>query len=386
MVSANILIVEDEPVIALDIKRRLINQGYGVAAIADSIETALAAAERHCPDLVLMDIHLRGEVDGIVTADRMRTDFRIPVIFLTAHADQATLDHAKASQPFGYIVKPFETHDITSAIEIALSRYQAEVAMQQSMERERELNEMKSRFVAIVSHEFRNPLSSILFSLDLIDRMGDNLLPEKKQLYIQRARLSVARMKELLEDVLIMGESEAGHLSYNPAPLNLLQFCRDLVDEFQLRVDTKYTIQLSETGEAIDRYRNFYGDEKLLRHILSNLLSNALKYSPKGGEIQLQIIGNEEQIIFRIQDQGIGIPPSDQSRLFESFYRAANVNTIPGTGLGLSIVKQCVEAHNGKITFESTVGVGTTFIVTLDRQSASALQECYSDRSRTGAV
>ncbi|HEY9751192.1 MAG TPA: sensor histidine kinase, partial [Allocoleopsis sp.] len=144
-------------------------------------------------------------------------------------------------------------------------------------------------------------------------------------------------------------------------PLDLAAFCRQLFDELRFGSDEKYQFRFSQRGELPQAL----WDENFLRHILSNLLSNAIKYSPAGGLVQFELIAQETTLTVQIQDQGIGIPPEDQLRLFEPFYRARNVDNIPGTGLGLAIAKKCVEAHGGQISVQSEVGVGTTFMVRL---------------------
>lgn len=369
MAKASILIVEDEPVIALDIQHQLLSLGYEVSAIADSAETALAAIEHCLPDLVFMDIHIRGQQNGIATADCLRERYNLPVVFLTAHADSATLDQAKATRPFGYITKPFDTLNLKTTIEIALSRYQAERTVQTALQREKELNELKSQFISIVSHEFRNPLSSILFSLDLLERHDHQLTAEKKKLYFQRARGSVGRMRDLLEEVLVIGEAEAGKLACHPEPLSLVGFCQGLMEDLKATARSDHQLNLELDRWTAAGATHHLLDSKLLHHILSNLLSNAIKYSPEGGQISLEIVNADDRVTFYISDQGIGIPLDDQPNLFNNFHRAANVSTIPGTGLGLSIVKQCTEAHGGQIAVQSTSGSGTTFMVTLPCQS-----------------
>lgn len=359
---SKILIVEDEPLIALDIKRRLLRLGYEVVGIADSAETALQAVSQSSPHLVLMDIQLDGSVDGIHTAEQIHGRFNLPIVFVTAHADEVTLNQAKAIQPFGYIVKPFENHDLSTAIEIALSRHQAEQSMQQALLREKELHDLKSRFVTVVSHEFRNPLSVIQFALELLEQPDEALPFEKRQLYVRRAKDSVHHMRELLEDVLITGESEAGKLTYNPTPIDLSYFCRGLVDELQMdRATPPICLTMTSTLEPLKLY---LFDSKLLRHILLNLLSNALKYSQDHGEISFDVMCEPTLVTFRIQDQGIGIPTADQAQIFSPFHRSLNAQKYPGTGLGLSIVKQCVDVHQGTIAIESQEGIGTTVTVT----------------------
>jgi signal transduction histidine kinase len=167
-------------------------------------------------------------------------------------------------------------------------------------------------------------------------------------------------MIRLLDDVLTIGKAETGSLYFKPSPVNLEQFCLELVRELQPTEGNQHAINF------INRCQHTYYqlDEKLLRHILTNLLSNAIKYSQKGSEVKLEIFHKKGRIIFQVEDKGIGIPEQDRQCLFESFYRAANVGNIPGTGLGLAIVKKCVELHSGDYRRQST-RVGTNFTVTL---------------------
>jgi signal transduction histidine kinase len=380
MTQTRILIVEDEPVVALDIEESLFRLGYDVVMVADSAETALSGIAQSQPDLVLMDIHLRGEQTGIDTAMQVQQQHHLPVVFLTAHADEATLLQVKAARPFGYIVKPFEMRDLSVAIEIALSRYQSEVAMQAALQREKELNAMKSRFVSMVSHEFRSPLSSILFSLDLLETAAPPF--ERQQVYLGRAREAVDQLIQLLEDVLTMGETDAKQLDYQPLPLLAADFCQELIEQMHLHLDTSHSIRFTTSG--LDLAHSIYLlDQKLLHHILTNLLSNAVKYSPDSSEVTLTLTYQEPYLIFQVRDQGIGIARADQSRLFDSFYRGSNVGNIPGHGLGLSIVKQCVEAHRGQIKVESQLGVGTIFTVMLQAAQPLSVQqrEVYENNS-----
>jgi signal transduction histidine kinase len=169
----------------------------------------------------------------------------------------------------------------------------------------------------------------------------------------------------LLDEVLLVGKAEAGKLDFTPEPLNLIDYCQDLIEEFQERAGTNYTISFEL--KQLDDNLEFCGDKKLLHHIFGNLLSNAIKYSPEGGKVIFELEYQPENVVIKVIDQGIGIPLADQARMFESFHRAKNVGSISGTGLGLSIVKRCVDLHQGSIRLDSQVGIGTTFIVTLPR-------------------
>ena len=171
-------------------------------------------------------------------------------------------------------------------------------------------------------------------------------------------------MTRLLEDVLVIGKAEAGKLEFSPEPLDLEQFCGSLVDEMQLSAKTRHQLTLIHRGPggAVTM------DAKLLRQILTNLLYNAIKYSPDGGSIELEVTCEGDQALFRVADHGIGIPPAAHAHLFETFHRAENVGSIPGTGLGMAIVKKSVDLHRGTIEFSSEVGVGTVFVVRLPTQ------------------
>jgi signal transduction histidine kinase len=244
---------------------------------------------------------------------------------------------------------------------LILRRKQAEEEVSKALEQERELSELKSRFISMTSHEFRTPLTTILSSAELLEDYGDDWSKNKKVEHLQRIQNSVDRMTQLLNDVLLLGKVEAGKLECQPSPMNLNKFCSDLIEELQLGDGKKHTITFVKKGE----WTTAYMDEKLLRQILSNLLSNAIKYSPVGSTVQMTASCEKGEVIFKIKDSGIGIPSEDLQRLFDTFHRAKNVGTIPGTGLGMAIVKKSVDLHGGQITVNTEVGVGTVFTVTL---------------------
>lgn len=238
---------------------------------------------------------------------------------------------------------------------------QAEADIRMALAKERELSELRSSFVSLVSHEFRTPLTTIQSSTELLEHYNDRLSQQKKQNHFTRIQNAVKRMTQLLEDVLTIGQAEAGQLKFNPEPIDLVGFCSDIVDSMQMIARREHKLNFL----APYKCANTQLDEKLLGHIITNLLSNAIKYSPDGGIVQFEIICSSSAAIFRIQDTGIGIPEEDLDKLFDSFGRASNVGTIQGTGLGLAIVKKCVDLHGGDITVESELGVGTTFTVIL---------------------
>lgn len=368
MFNIKILIVEDEAIVAEDIASRLEKMGYVIADIVASGEDAIAAATSTQPNLVLMDIMLQGEMDGIEAAKQLCAEQGIPVVYLTANADENTLARAKMTGPFGYILKPFKEKELRATIEIALSRYQAEVEVHKALataealrQEALELSYRKSEYLSMATHEFRTPLCTIKYSAILLQDYGNQWTEDKKQQHLQRIQSAADDMNQLLEDVLTLGQAESGKLEFNPAPLDVVSFCQNQVEAFQWNAGDQYTLTFTSFGDRTTACL----DEKLLWHLLNNLLSNAIKYSPEGGEVSLTVSCTPSSICLQVKDQGIGIPPEAQKRLFEPFQRAANVGEIPGTGLGLAIAKRSVELHGGQITVESQVGRGTTFTVTL---------------------
>ncbi|CAG0928949.1 Sensor protein kinase WalK [Thermoflexales bacterium] len=241
------------------------------------------------------------------------------------------------------------------------ARKQAEEEMLRALEKERELSTLKSRFVSLTSHEFRTPLTIILSSAEMLEYYGSVWTEERKTEHLRRIQTGVRYMTGLLDDILIIGKADAGKLEFTPKLLDVLKYCHDLIEELELADKGKHTLVFDCQSEAIEAHV----DEILLRHILSNLLSNALKYSPPGSIVQFELVRRNDQVVFRIQDQGIGIPAEDQAHLFETFHRANNARNIAGTGLGMAIVKRSVDLHGGIIDVASEVGAGTTVTVTL---------------------
>ncbi|MEB3291258.1 MAG: PAS domain-containing sensor histidine kinase [Leptolyngbya sp.] len=222
------------------------------------------------------------------------------------------------------------------------------------------LSEMRSRFVSMVCHEFRNPLNTIALSVSSLNRYDTQLRPEEKTDYLRAINTNVERMTQMIDDILVIGKIEAKVLEVNPQPMDLVAFCQGLLTESDYR-------RPQAPIQFLCRHRHLWAevDERLLRSILGNLLSNAIRYSPDLGAITLKLTGRQQCLTFRVQDAGMGIPLSDRRDLFKPFHRGRNVSNIPGTGLGLSIVKQFVDLQNGTIAATSRQGQGTLFTVRL---------------------
>ncbi|ESA36973.1 signal transduction histidine kinase [Leptolyngbya sp. Heron Island J] len=241
---------------------------------------------------------------------------------------------------------------ITTIIARYLAQAQAELT------RTRELSQVKIRLFSMASHELRTPLSTILLSAQALEAIPQD---DNHHRIYSRIRAAAKRMNQLLNDLLTLSRAESGKLQFLPEIVNLQHYCQQLIEEVQFSFQTSPSIDLTVSGDC----QKVYLDPHLLRAILTNLLSNAVKYSDSVPRVRLSLVCQPPTITFEIQDQGIGIPDADQGRLYEAFYRGANVGTVAGTGLGLSVVSACLQLHQGTLTFESQMGKGTTFRVIL---------------------
>ncbi len=233
----------------------------------------------------------------------------------------------------------------------------------QALEREKELNEMKSRFVSMASHEFRTPLSAILSSVALVEHYTAPGQSEKKKKHIERIKSSIKNLTDILNDFLSLDKLEQGKVMAACAELNLQELIQDTVEEIDGMLKKKYqALKVVYQGPSL-----VHQDKKIIRNVLLNLLSNAIKYSPEEKTIYINACVEEQEVAISIRDEGIGIPPEAQKNLFNKFYRADNAATIQGTGLGLNIVKKYVELLNGSIHFVSEEKKGSTFTFTFPR-------------------
>lgn len=415
--TIKILLVEDNPADA-DLLGEILDEAdetqWSLVHV-DKLKVALHTLSENHFDVVLLDLSLPDKqgLSTVVQTHEAAPD--LPIVVLTGLNDKVTALEALREGAQDYLVKgKIDSDLLVRAIRHAIERTQilkklrhseellqqlneeleqrvqeqteelrqknqylrSEITERQRLEeelrnalvKEKELSNLKSNIISVVSHEYRTPLATILSSAELLEHYSDKWSEEKKQRHFHRIQSSVHHLTQLVSDVLVLSKAEAGKLEFNPSLLDLVAFCHELVEEFQLTTKTEHTISFYSYGSCKEAYL----DEKLLRQFLTNLLSNAIKYSPEGGNIRFDLVYKFDQAIFRIRDGGIGIPREDQAQLFETFYRSSNVGTIPGTGLGLAIVKKCVEVHKGQIAVESEVGAGTTFTITLPLNYQSA--------------
>ena len=245
-------------------------------------------------------------------------------------------------------------------------RTQAELA--RALAQEREVGELKSRFVTMVSHEFRTPLGITMSAIELLRHHHDKLDDVQKSQLFDDIHRSTRGMGGLMEQVLVLGRVEAGTVGCRPTPVNLMTLAQKLTDESLSATNQRSPIH----WQAMNDLSGAHADETLLRHIFSNLLSNAVKYSPPDTPVTFTCRREGDDAVFQVIDRGVGIPEEERPRLFEAFHRCTNVGDIPGTGLGLVIVKRCIDLHGGTLECGSAVNQGTTFTVRLPLFAAEA--------------
>jgi len=234
-------------------------------------------------------------------------------------------------------------------------------SVQEALEKERELNALKTRFLSMASHEFRTPLGTILSSVDLIGRYVSPTEDEKVGKHVARIRAKVRELTGILNDFLSLDKLEQGRANVHPTELDVVHLCIDLLEELRPLARPGQELGYDHEGRA----RHLHQDRQMLANVISNLVNNAIKYSPEGAPIKLRTRIEGDTLLLEVEDHGMGIPEEDQEHLFERFFRAGNVVNVQGTGLGLNIVRKYLELMDGTITFRSRVGEGTTFTVTL---------------------
>lgn len=392
--NISILIAEDDVLSGKMITITIKKLGYTFSGLATNTDDCIQMAKDLHPDLILMDIDMPGKQDGIGAAQIISDRFGIPIIYVTANAEDSVFARALQTSPFGYVLKPISKELIRSVIEMGYSRHlldlqlkekQAELKklntelekkvaqrtielkkkndqLKHALKREKEVNEFKSRIVTTISHEFRTPMTTIRSSAEIMERLINKDQPKEKiYRHTDLVKKSVDELIELLTDVLLVEKFDSGTYAVNLELLNFDDFFKDLV--------FKTEIGIGKAHQFVNNINSNLGisktDKKLLGYILNNLLSNAFKYSDSGSKVQLNIKKNDASFTIEVIDKGMGMNEETTSMIFDSFYRAKNVTNIEGTGMGLSILNNSIKLLNGEINVESTPGEGSKFTVKL---------------------
>lgn len=242
-------------------------------------------------------------------------------------------------------------------------RKKAEEEARKALDRERELNELKSKFVSIASHEFRTPLSTVMSSASLINQYTEKGEPDKVNKHVQRIKSSVNHLTSILNDLLSLGKLEEGKVDVNKESIHLSEFLKEVKEEITSTLKVGQHLEIR--SNAVEHLSS---DARILRNILFNLISNASKYSDENSTIHIECFMDGGNVAFAVRDEGIGIPAEDQKHMFDRFFRASNAGNVQGTGLGLNIVKRYVDLLNGTISFSSVHGKGSIFTVIIPTQ------------------
>jgi PAS domain S-box-containing protein len=240
-------------------------------------------------------------------------------------------------------------------------RKRIESEIRKALETEKELSAMKTRLVRTISHEYRTPLATMILAAETLTKHYEQL--SRKQLFstFNKIQNAAKQMAQMVDDILLTNQIESGKFAFHPVQVDIVQLCEQIVENVKILGNHRHRITFFHQGNC----SYVCLDVMLVQQILTNLLTNAIKYSPEGGAVRLRLSCGNGKAVFQIEDQGIGIFPKDRTTIFEPFHRGSNVDTIQGTGLGLAIVKKAVELHGGEIRLKTKVGVGTTFTVKL---------------------
>ncbi|MBD2357096.1 response regulator [Tolypothrix sp. FACHB-123] len=392
----HILLVEDTPTDAMLISRVLLRANPSdweithVRCLSEAIDISRENTRQNTDnsqnqspkqrlfDIVLLDLHLPDST-GLDTVKKYLAAIpNISVVVLTGLDDEDLALQAMTEGAQDYLVKDQITvQRLLRAIRYAVERgeilnklRESEERSRQALVKEQELNKIKSNLVAMASHEFRTPMTTIRTAIEILEYNNDKLTNERRAKYFSRIQKAINQTLQLLDEILFLSRTEASKTEMYPTALNLENFCHELIEIFQVSPGNQHNLIFNIQGECT----NAEMDEELLNCILTNLFSNAIKYSPPQSNILLNLTCQNDIATFIVQDEGRGIPISDRPHIFDTFYRASNVGTTQGTGLGLAIVKKCVDLHEGEIQIESQENVGTKVTVNLPLRLSNQLR------------
>jgi signal transduction histidine kinase len=364
-----------------------------------SYAEGLKAIQDRKYDVYLIDYRLGAHTGLELIREAMKAECSSPLILLTGQGDREIDEQAMKAGASDYLVKgnmnPVQlerairyslehaihlekirvlnldlekrVHERTSELDEVIKKLEitndslkkAQVNISKALQKERELNELKSRFVTMASHEFRTPLSTILSSVSLISKYKDAEEQDKRDKHIERIKSAVHNLTGILNDFLSLSQLEEGKAQNKPVLFNVENFTAGVVEELKALLKKEQVIIYRHEG----RNEDVCLDKQLLKNVLINLISNAIKYSSEGKKINVRTKQEQKVISIEIQDQGIGIPKEDQQHLFSRFFRANNATNVQGTGLGLNIVKKYIELLGGEIDFSSEENKGSVFTV-----------------------
>ncbi len=390
--SATILIVDDNPTNLALLDYALSTAGYNVRIEVEGLNV-IKQVHLSIPDLILLDIMLP-DMNGFDVCQQLKADAitqSIPIIFMTALVDTVDIVKGFSLGAVDYITKPFHKEELLARVRNHLhlrhlskalenqnqqlieltqeleNRVAARTAeLKKALETEKELNQFKSRFITMASHEFRTPLAIISSSSGILQQFSDRLSEDRKKKHLEIIQNTIIYITQMLDDILMINRADNEKFELQLHTLDIIAFCRQIIEGITDNTQpTKINLSVDLREMIAPESLMVKCDKKLLEVIFTNLLSNAIKYSQERDLVDFTFTKEDNKLIFKISDRGIGIPEADQVNLFSPFHRGSNIGTIPGTGLGLAIVKQCLDLHHGEINIESQAGKGTICTVTI---------------------
>jgi len=357
MSQPSILIVEDENISAMSLKRRLIRLGYSVAGVASTAKAAVRLTYEKRPQLVLMDIALKGKGDGVQAARRINA-LNIPVVYLSALSDEATLNRAKRTDPSGFLVKPLEERSLHAAIQMALHKHDEDSKLKTELMEIKKTEEELETFAATASHDLREPLRTMACYVRLIELESENQLSPKLKEYLRFVVDAAPRLQTLVRD--LQSYSKIGKEAAGPEMVD----CNNAYDDAVSNLEAL----ISDTGAELtcDPLPKVLSREGEMTQVFQNILGNALKYrTTKKPLIHTTAVRVEGAWQFSVSDNGIGIPPEATEKIFRPFLRLHSKNEYEGTGIGLSICKKIVAKQGGRIWAKSSGKDGSEFLFTV---------------------
>lgn len=373
-----VLVVEDQRLVAADLAMQLRSFGYRVVGFATSGAEAIAKCRELDPNVVLMDIHLEGELDGTDAAREIRKTSRCAIVFLTAFSDLATLERAKLAEPGGYVVKPASPVELRCAVEVAVHKQQSERhrADEEARHFDVQLAALRGRvgeleqayceletFSASMTHDLRNPLQVITGATEMIERTQAEQMTPVGRMFLGQVVTAAELMMDRLTGLLEVARSHQADLTLTDFELGAL--AREVWDELKSGTEQPAACVIHENMWV-------YADRPLLRRVLENLLSNAIKFSAREPTIAVEVGASQDgrRTRYFVRDHGIGFDPADAAeRLFRPYGRLHEKSEFEGTGLGLIGARRIIERHGGQLWAESAEGQGATFFFTLpDRE------------------
>jgi signal transduction histidine kinase len=357
LTKSKILIVDDVPKNIQVVATTLKEAGYDIS-FAQNGKRALDMCDRHQYDLILLDIMMPG-MDGIEVCRHLKADERhqdIPVIFLTAKSDTESITAAFEAGGVDYVTKPFKAPEL-------LARVKSHLTIRNQQKQLKELNATKDRFFSIIGHDLKGPFTGLLGFSELLIEESQDTPPEDLRHYYKLIHQSAKQGYDLLSNLLEWSRTQSGKIQYDPQTINLHALAEDSINLLQNLADKKNI----SIHNKLNKNTSITADKNMVVTILRNLINNALKFTPNGGDVWLNAQQNDDHILISVKDNGVGMTEDKLKQLFriDQNISTKGTNQETGTGLGLIVCKEFAEKHGGTLSVESKKGQGSTFMLRL---------------------